>query len=109
MSFKKKTDKDGNVHIYKALLVEKGFKNIHGVDYDKTSSPIMMLKTVQSLLKITVYFDYDIWQMEAKTSFLNGNLIEDVYMIHHEGFVDPINAGKVCKLQRSIYGLKQAS
>ena len=47
--------------------------------------------------------------MDVKTAFLNGNLAEDMYMIHPEGFVDPKNAGKVCKLQKSIYGLKQAS
>ena len=47
--------------------------------------------------------------MDVKTTFLNGNLDEDVYMIQPEGFVDPNNAGKICKLQKSIYGLKQAS
>jgi hypothetical protein len=47
--------------------------------------------------------------MDVKTTFLNGNLDEDVYMIQPEGFVDPMNAGKICKLQKSIYGLKQAS
>src|SRR3954447_23823612 len=47
--------------------------------------------------------------MDVKTSFLNGNLEDDMYMIQPEGFVDPENASKVCKLQKSIYGLKQAS
>ena len=69
----------------------------------------MMLKSIRIILAIAAYFDYEIWQMDVKTAFLNGNLAEDVYMIQPEGFVDPKNAGKVCKLQRSIYGLKQAS
>ena len=67
-----------------------------------------MLKSVRILLAIAAYFDYEIWQMDVKTAFLNGNLTDHVYMIQPEGFVDPKDAGKVCKLQRSIYGLKQA-
>jgi hypothetical protein len=47
--------------------------------------------------------------MDVKKTFLNGNLIDDVYMIQHEGFIDPKHAGEICKLQKSIYGLKQAS
>ena len=52
---------------------------------------------------------YEIWQMDAKTAFLNGFLEEELYMMQPEGFVDPKGANKVCKLQRSIYGLVQAS
>jgi hypothetical protein len=58
--FKKKTDKDGNVHIYKARLVVKAFKQIHGINYDETFSPIAMLKSVHILLAIAAYFDYEI-------------------------------------------------
>ena len=68
-----------------------------------------MLKSVRIILAIAAYFDYEIWQMDVKTAFLNGNLTEDVYMMQPEGFVDPNNAGKICKLHKSIYGLKQAS
>src|SRR4051812_27033408 len=67
-----------------------------------------MLKSVRIMLAIATYFNYEIWQM-VKTAFLNRNLTEDVYMIQPEGFVDPANADKVRKLQKSIYGLKQAS
>jgi hypothetical protein len=107
--FKKKTDKDENVHIYKPPLVAKGFKQNYGFGYDETFSPIMMLKSVLILLAIAAYFDYKIWQMDVKIAFLNGNLTKDVYMTQPEGFVDPKHAGKICKLQKSIYGLKQAS
>jgi hypothetical protein len=107
--FKKKTDMDGNVSIYKARLVAKGFRQVQGIDYDETYSPVAMQKSVRILLAIAAYFDYEIWQMDVKTSFLNGNLTEHVYMIQPEGFVDPANADKVCKLQKSIYGFKQAS
>ena len=68
-----------------------------------------MLKSIRILLAIAAYFDYEIWQMDVKTAFLNGNLNEDVYMIQPEGFVNPKDARKVCKLQKAIYVLKQAS
>ena len=68
-----------------------------------------MLKSIRILLAIAAYYDYEIWQMDVKTAFLNGNIEEELYMVQPEGFVDPKDAGKVCKLQRSIYGLKQAS
>ena len=100
---------DGNVHIHKARLVAKGFRQVQGVDYDETFSPVAMLKSFRIILAIAAYFDYEIWQMDVKTAFLNGDLTEDVYMMQPEGFVDPINAGKICRLQKSIYGLKQAS
>ena len=61
------------------------------------------------MLAIAAFYDYEIWQMDVKTAFLNGNLKEELYMMQPEGFVDPKGANKVCKLQRSIYGLVQAS
>jgi hypothetical protein len=107
--FKKNTDKDGNVHIYKARLVAKDFKQIHGIDYDRTFSLIVMLKSVQILLAIVAYFDYEILHMDVKTTFFNGNLTEHVYMTQPEDCGDTKHAGKICKLQKFIYGLKQAS
>ncbi|KAK8619616.1 hypothetical protein V6N13_135898 [Hibiscus sabdariffa] len=107
--FKKKTDMDGNVQTYKGRLVAKGFRQIHGVDYDETFSPVAMIKSIRILLAVAAFHDYEIWQMDVKTAFLNEKLEEDVYMTQLEGFVTPENAGKVCKLQRSIYELKQAS
>lgn len=87
----------------------KGFRQIQGIDYDETFSPVAMLKSIRIVLAIAAYFDYEIWQMDVKTVFLNGNLDEDVYMTQPKRFVDPQLAKKICKLQKSIYGLKQAS
>src|SRR6266498_5634338 len=61
------------------------------------------------MLVIATFYDYKIQQMDVKTAFLNRNLSEDVYMTQPEVFVDPKSASKVCKLRKSIYGLKQAS
>ena len=95
----RKTDADGNVTVYKARLVAKGFRQIQGVDYDETFSPVEMLKSVRIMLAIAAYFDYEIWQMDVKTVFLNVNIEEELYMIQPKGFVDPKDANKVCKLQ----------
>ena len=66
--------------IFKIRLVAKGFRQTHGIDYDETFSPVVMLKSIRVLLAIAAYYDYEIWQMDVKTAFLNGNLLEDVYM-----------------------------
>jgi len=62
-----------------------------------------MLKSVRIILAIVAHFDYEIWQMDVKTAFLNGNLTEDVYMMQPGGFVDPTNAGKICKLKKNPF------
>ena len=68
-----------------------------------------MLKSIWIMLAITAYHDYEIWQMDVKTTFLNKNLEEEVYMTQPEGFVSSGRANQICKLNISIYGLKQAS
>ncbi|GJR84813.1 retrotransposon protein, putative, ty1-copia subclass [Tanacetum coccineum] len=107
--FKKKTDMDGNIHTYKARLVAKDFTQTYGVDYEETFSPVADIKAIRILIAIAAYYDYEIWQMDVKTAFLNGHLNEDVYMVQPKGFENPKHPRRVCKLQRSIYGLKQAS
>ena len=69
-------EKAGNV--FKGRLVAKGFRQTHGIDYDETFSPAFMLKSIKILLAIVAYYEYEIWQMDVKTAFLNGNLLEDV-------------------------------
>ena len=58
----------------------KGFRQKHGIDYDETFSPVAMLKSIRILLAIAAYYDYEIWQMDVKTAFLNRYLEEEVYM-----------------------------
>ncbi|GJU98144.1 putative reverse transcriptase domain-containing protein [Tanacetum coccineum] len=107
--FKKKTDMDGEVHTYKARLVAKGCTQTYGIDYEETFSPVADIRAIRILIAIAAYYDYEIWQMDVKTAFLNGRLDEDIYMEQPEGYVNPKYPKRVCKLQRSIYGLKQAS
>ncbi|KAK0605073.1 hypothetical protein LWI29_022493 [Acer saccharum] len=68
-----------------------------------------MLKSIRKLLSITASLDLEIWQMDVKTTFLNGSLDESIYMMQPEGFIEKGQMEKVYKLQKSIYGLKQAS
>nr|GEY03009.1 retrotransposon protein, putative, Ty1-copia subclass [Tanacetum cinerariifolium] len=107
--YKKKTDMDGKVHTYKARLVAKGYTQTYRIDYEETFSPVADIRAIRILIAIAAYYDYKIWKMNVKTSFLNGRLDEDIYMEKPEGYVDPKYPNRVCKLQRSIYGLKQAS
>src|SRR5215468_10747066 len=106
--FKRKTDIDANVSTYKARLVAKGYRQRQGVDFDETFSPVAMIKSIRILIAIAAHYDYEIWQMDVKTAFLNGNLLKEVYMTQPEGFTS-VDSNKVCRLQKSIYGLKQAS
>ena len=87
----------------------KGYRQRQGVDYDETFVPVAMMKSIMILLAITGHYDSKIWQMDVKSAFLNGNLEEEGYMIQPVGYTSEEFLDKVCRLQRSIYGLKQSS
>ncbi|GKC02148.1 retrotransposon protein, putative, ty1-copia subclass [Tanacetum coccineum] len=72
---------DGNVHTYKARLVAKGFIQTYGVNYVETFSPIADTRAIRILIAIAAFYDYEVWQMDVKTAFLNGYLNEDIYMV----------------------------
>ncbi|GKA10100.1 zinc finger, CCHC-type containing protein [Tanacetum coccineum] len=106
--FKKKTDMDGYVHTFKARLVSKGYTQTYDIDYGETFSPVADIRAIRIPLAIATFYGYEIWQMDVKPAFLNGHLSEDVYMVQPEAFVVLEHPNRVCKLQRSIYGLKQS-
>nr|GFC12781.1 retrotransposon protein, putative, Ty1-copia subclass [Tanacetum cinerariifolium] len=97
------------VYIFKARLVAKGFTQTYGIDYEETFSPVVDIRAIRILIAIAAYYDYEIWQMDVKTAFLDGHLFEEVYMEKPEGFVNPKYPNHICKLKRFIYGVKQAS
>ncbi|GJU68715.1 retrotransposon protein, putative, ty1-copia subclass [Tanacetum coccineum] len=76
--FKKKTDMDGAVHTYKVRRVAKGYAQTTGIDYKETFYPVAYIRAIRILIAIAAYYDYEIWQMDVKTAFLNGYLNEEV-------------------------------
>ncbi|KAL0434764.1 UNVERIFIED_CONTAM: Retrovirus-related Pol polyprotein from transposon RE2 [Sesamum radiatum] len=98
---------NGEFTAFKARLVEKGYTQRPGVDFEETYSTVAMAKSIQILLAIATWHDYEIWQMNVKTAFLNDFVEEEIYMDQPEGFTTVGEEQKVCHLQRSIYGLKQ--
>lgn len=105
--FKVKRNPDTSIERFKARLVGRGFRQEYGIDYDETFSPVVRFSSIRTLLAIAAQRNFEIKQFDIKTAFLYGELEEDVYMKQPVGFDD--KTGKVCKLQRSLYGLKQAS
>nr|GEX89826.1 hypothetical protein [Tanacetum cinerariifolium] len=91
---------DGNLHTSKSRLVAKGYTQNYGVVYGETFSPVANIRAIRILLAIVALYDYEIWQVDVKTAYLNGHLSKDIYMMQPEGFVDLKHPNKVCKLQR---------
>ena len=87
----------------------KGFTQKEGIDYKDTFSPVSKKDSLRIIMALVAHFDLELHQMDVKTAFLNGNLDEDIYMEQPEGFAKKGNEYLVCKLKKSIYGLKQAS
>jgi hypothetical protein len=107
--FKTKKNSLGNIERYKARLVAKGFTQKEGIDYTETFSPISKKGSLRVILVLVAHFDLELQQMDVKTAFLNGDLKEEVYMKQLERFPSSDGEQLVCKLKKSIYGLKQAS
>ncbi|WKA06380.1 hypothetical protein VitviT2T_024283 [Vitis vinifera] len=104
--YKIKTRYDGSVERYKARLVAKGFTQEYGIDYEETFAPVARISSVRALLVVAAARKWDLFQMDVKNAFLNGDLSEEVYMQPPPGL--SIESNKVCHLRRALYGLKQA-
>ena len=106
--FKVKHTSDGKVERFKARLVAKGYAQKYGIDYDETFSPVVRFSSIRALLAFAVQNDMLIHQMDVVTAFLNGELKEEIYMQQPDGYLQPGKEELVCKLKKSLYGLKQS-
>ena len=106
--FRVKCDGNGEVNCFKGRLVAQGFSQSRGVDYEEIYSPVAQLSSIRTLLAFAAEKKLHVHQMDVVSAFLNGDLTEEIYMKQPPGYVQSGKEELVCKLRKSIYGLKQS-
>eukprot|EP00253_Pinus_taeda_P028006 PITA_28006 len=92
---------------YKARLVLKGFAQKEGIGFTEIFSPIVKISSIRVILGLVSTLNLECEQLDVKTAFLHGELEEEIYMEQPEGFIEKGKEGLVCRLKKSLYGLKQ--
>jgi hypothetical protein len=106
--YQPKIKSDGSIDKYKARLVAKGYSQTKRIDYAETFALVAKLNTIRMLIALATMFHWKLHQLDVKSTFLNGDLKEEVYLTQPEGFVENGQEHLVCKLKKAFYGLKQA-
>ena len=104
-----KTNADGSTERFKARLVAQGYTQKEGLDYDETFSPVVRSESIRSVISLACKEGLKLHQMDVTTAFLNGELDQVIYMKQPEGFAADGQEHLVCRLKKSLYGLKQSS
>ncbi|PKU63435.1 Retrovirus-related Pol polyprotein from transposon TNT 1-94 [Dendrobium catenatum] len=107
-TFRTKYNSDGTVARFKARLVAQGNTQQYGVNYLETFSPVAKFTTIRTFLTIAIHFNWPVHQIDITNAFLHGNLNETIFMKQPKGFEDDNQPNYVCKLNKTIYGLKQS-
>ena len=100
-----KIDVDGTKTKYKAQLVAKGYSQFQGLDYNETFAPVARMDSIRLVLAVAASKRWEVHHMDVKSAFLHGDLKEYIYMKQPEGYIE--DPSLVCKLRKSLYGLKQ--
>nr|GFA95292.1 retrotransposon protein, putative, unclassified [Tanacetum cinerariifolium] len=106
--YKVKLDELGGILKNKARLVARSYRQEEGIEFEESFAPVARLKAIRIFLAYAAHKNMVVYQMDVKTTFLNDNLREYVYVSQPDGFVDPDNTNHVYKLKKALYGLKQA-
>ncbi|WMV38147.1 hypothetical protein MTR67_031532 [Solanum verrucosum] len=107
--YRNNLDENGTVTRNKAKLVVQGYNQEEGIDYDETFAPVARLEAIQLLIAFAIFKEFTLFQMDVKSAFLNGYLNEEVYVKQPPGFKNPEFLNNVYKLDKVMYGLKQAT
>ncbi|GJY47286.1 retrovirus-related pol polyprotein from transposon TNT 1-94 [Tanacetum coccineum] len=106
--YKVKLDELVGVLKNKARLVLRGYRQEEGIDFEESFAPVARHEAIRIFIAFAAHMNMVIYQIDVNTAFLNGILLEEVYVSQPDGFVDPENPNHVYKLKKALYGLKQA-